>query len=182
MPYAADNQISQSPIPGGIEITQEQYAEALAGMLEGKVVSVVDGALSLRLPDEPPPGPEPEPPTLEDMIAAKLADLDGYRWQIEVGGAAFGGGIIRTDWNSQNKIAAAYIMAINDPGYTIPVWEVVPGTFMELDNATIRALGITVRDHVQATFNRKAQLHPIIAELDSVDAVTAFDIETEWHK
>jgi hypothetical protein len=118
--------------------------------------------------------------SLPDAIAAKLADLDDYRWQMEIGGAAFGGGMIRTDWNSQNKIAAAYIMAINDPDYTIPVWEVVPGVFMELDNATIRALGITVRDHVQATFNRKAELHPVIAALHSVEAVAAFDIAAEW--
>ncbi len=118
--------------------------------------------------------------SLPDAIAAKLAELDDYRWQMEIGGAAFGGGMIRTDWNSQNKIAAAYIMAINDPDYAIPVWEVVPGTFMALDNATIRALGITVRDHVQATFNRKAQLHPGISALDSVEAVAAFDIGAEW--
>jgi hypothetical protein len=125
------------------------------------------------------PYAEPEI-SLPDAIAAKLVELDDYRWQMEVGGAAFGGGMIRTDWNSQNKIAAAYIMAINDPGYTIPVWEVVPGTFMALDNATIRALGITVRDHVQATFNRKAALHPVIAGLGSVEAVEAFDIAAEW--
>lgn len=130
--------------------------------------------------EEPPNSPEPDPTTLEDMIAAKLAELDDYRWQKEVGGTAFGDGTIRTDWNSQNKIAAAYIMAINDPDYTIPVWEVVPGVFIPLDNATIRALGVTVRDHVQATFNRKAQLHPIIAALDSVEAVAAFDIAAEW--
>lgn len=30
MPYAASGQISQSPIEGGIEITAEQYQEALA--------------------------------------------------------------------------------------------------------------------------------------------------------
>lgn len=119
-------------------------------------------------------------PTLEDAVAAKLVELDDYRWQMEVGGAAFGGGIIRTDWNSQNKIAAAYIMAINDPDYEIPVWEVVPGVFSPLDNATIRALGVTVRDHVQATFNRKAELHPIIAALESIEAVDAFDISAEW--
>ncbi len=118
--------------------------------------------------------------SLPDAIAAKLADLDDYRWQMEVGGAAFAGGMIRTDWNSQNKIAAAYLMAINDPDYSIPVWEVVPGVFMALDNATIRALGITVRDHVQATFNRKAVLHPIIAALESVAAVEAFNIAAEW--
>jgi hypothetical protein len=180
MAWATDGLISQSHIDGGIEITQSQYLDALAGMLNGKIVAVVDGELLLHLPDEPPPPLNPEPPTLLDAIAVKLAELDDYRWQMEVGGATFAGGMIRTDWNSQNKIAAAYLMAINDPNYSIPVWEVVPGVFMALDNATIRALGITVRDHVQATFNRKAELHPIIAALESVAAVEAFDIAAEW--
>jgi hypothetical protein len=200
MPFAADGQISQSPIDGGVEITIEQYRAALSGMMAGQEVLIEEGELLIREPapspehtwengewvapptPEPELEPEPEPPTLEDLIAAKLAELDDYRWQMEVGGAAFGGGMIRTDWNSQNKIAAAYIMAINDPDYTIPVWEVVPGTFMELDNATIRALGITVRDHVQATFNRKAELHPVIAALDSVGAVEGFDVAAEWYR
>lgn len=60
MPYAANNQISQVPIPGGIEITELQYAEALEGMLEGKVVSI-DGGFSVAFPPEPEPEPEPEP-------------------------------------------------------------------------------------------------------------------------
>jgi hypothetical protein len=180
MPFATNGQISQSPIHDGIEITQEQYGEALAGMLAGKVVAIMDGELILHLPDEPPPGPEPEPPTLEDAIAAKLAELDDHRWQMEISGAEFGGGMIRTDWNSQNKIAAAYIMAINDPEYVIPTWEVVPGVFVSLDNETIRSLGVTVRDHVQETFNRKSTLYPLISSLTTIEEVEAFDIDYEW--
>lgn len=43
MPYAANGQISTSPIAGGIEITDQQYAEALAGMSAGKIVSIDTG-------------------------------------------------------------------------------------------------------------------------------------------
>lgn len=128
------------------------------------------------------PSFDPGPTSLQDAIAAKLAELDDYRWKQEVGGAAFAGTMIRTDWNSQAKVTAAYTMAKLDPGYSIPTWEVVPGVFMPLDNATIVAMGEAVRDHVQETFNRKAVLHSQIAALETIDAVLAYDIPTEWNK
>lgn len=65
MPYAADDQISHDPIPGGIEITGDQYAAALAGMLEGKVVSI-QGGFRIDLP--PKPDPEPETPSAPRTI------------------------------------------------------------------------------------------------------------------
>lgn len=55
--YAADNQIAKLPIKGGIEITEQQYLDALQGMLAGERVRVVDGAMIV----EPVPEPEPEP-------------------------------------------------------------------------------------------------------------------------
>lgn len=58
MPYAAHGLISQEQIDGGIEITTAQYAEALDGMLNGKVVTV-DGGFKVAFP----PAPEPEAPT-----------------------------------------------------------------------------------------------------------------------
>ena len=58
MPYAADNRISRDPIEGGIEITEQQYFEALAGLLEGLVVSIEDG---FNVGPEPVPEPEPVP-------------------------------------------------------------------------------------------------------------------------
>ena len=68
MPYAANGQISQSPIEGGIEITAEQYQEALAGILRGEVVSI-DGGFSVAPKPEPEPQPEPEPLTPEEELA-----------------------------------------------------------------------------------------------------------------
>lgn len=58
MPYAKNGQISTEPIEGGIEITAEQYDEALAGMLAGRVVSVDEGFAVID-----PPEPEPQEPT-----------------------------------------------------------------------------------------------------------------------
>lgn len=39
-------------IPGGIQITAEQYSAALAGMMEGKRVTVEDGQLVIAFPPE----------------------------------------------------------------------------------------------------------------------------------
>lgn len=74
MPFAAYNQISQDPLEGGIEITEEQYREALEGMLAGLVVTI-DGGFQVA----PPPPVEPEPvipPTPEELAAAALTQRD----------------------------------------------------------------------------------------------------------
>ena len=60
--YAADNQITKSPIQGGIEITEQQYHDALEGMLAGERVRVVNGTMIVEAVPEPEPEPEPAPP------------------------------------------------------------------------------------------------------------------------
>lgn len=72
MPWAANNQISTSPIEGGIEITDADYLVALEGIMEGKIISIEGGVLALvdPPPPEPEPEPEPGPPTLEDYRVA----------------------------------------------------------------------------------------------------------------
>lgn len=87
MPYAANNQISQSPIEGGIQITEQQYQAALNAMQEGKTVLVDSGLMTFG----PAPEPDPEPPVplsvrsfrarfaREEQIAireASLTDMD----------------------------------------------------------------------------------------------------------
>ncbi|CDP52359.1 hypothetical protein [Devosia sp. DBB001] len=178
--FAGEGRISQDdPIAGGIEITDEQYAEALAGMLVGKAVQIKDGVLVVDFPKPPDPDPEPEP-TFDGLKAAKLAELDDYRWQREIGGVQFAGMTISTDSNSQQKIAAVYTMAKLDPNYGVPTWEVTPGVFMPLDNATIIMLGELVRQHIQNTFNVKAQLYPQVQALPTIEAVAAFDVAAAW--
>lgn len=76
MPYAADNQISQLPIQGGIQITQQEYEWALEQMLAGRAVAVVDGELKLAPEPEPEAPVEPPEPTLTDLKAAKLNEIN----------------------------------------------------------------------------------------------------------
>lgn len=61
MPFAAPGTVSTDPIEDGIAITEEQYLAAIDGMMEGKMVTIVDGALVVDFPPEPEPEPQPEP-------------------------------------------------------------------------------------------------------------------------
>ena len=57
MAYAAYSHVSTDPIEGGIEITEEQYLEAIEGMVLGMVVTI-DGGFKVAWPvieiPEPP--------------------------------------------------------------------------------------------------------------------------------
>lgn len=54
MPYAIDGTISHAQMEGCIEISERQYLDALAGMQEGKVVTVVGGVLRVDFPPAEP--------------------------------------------------------------------------------------------------------------------------------
>ena len=71
MPYAAEGQISRKPVPGGIEITEQQYSAALAGMLAGDHVQLRGGELYIG----PLPEPEPEPDPPAEMLLRRLLIL-----------------------------------------------------------------------------------------------------------
>lgn len=75
MPYAANGHISTDPFEGGVEISEEQYAEALAGITTGKLVAIDGGFAVVDPPVEQQP--EPEAPTLDQMKAAWKAYVDG---------------------------------------------------------------------------------------------------------
>lgn len=64
MPYARNGAISHNPMDDCIEITEQQYLEALEGMQEGKAVTVDGGVLRV---DFPPPDPLPKPSEESDI-------------------------------------------------------------------------------------------------------------------
>lgn len=55
MPYAIDNTISKAPLAGGVQITDERYAELLNGMCSGLLVRIENGEAILQAPPEPEP-------------------------------------------------------------------------------------------------------------------------------
>lgn len=61
MPYAINGTISHDQMEGSIKISEQQYLDALAGMQEGKVVTVDGGVLLVEYPPaEPPAEPSDE--------------------------------------------------------------------------------------------------------------------------
>lgn len=110
-------------------------------------------------------------------IMPALADR---RWQAEVGGTTVGGIPVSTDRESQSKLTAAFVQADKNPAFNIPNWKVAPGTFVTLDATTIIALGNAVTAHVQACFDREAELcNEILNAVDDVD-LAAIDINSGW--
>ncbi len=150
MPYAADGRLGHDPIPGGIEITDQQYHQGLAGMLAGEHIQIIAG--SFFVGPKPEPEPEPEPDTPLDwpaMIAAR-------RWQIEVAGIAVGGLTIATDDRSKLLINGAALEALLDPSYVMQ-WK-TPDGFVDLSADQVLAVARAVRAHVQSCFDREAEL------------------------
>ena len=93
MYFATDNSVTtadKSNDPAWVTITAQQYAEALAGMQAGKVVSIENGFAVIDPPKpDPEPDPEPEPQyktqfsvlefrdrfTIEEQLAIRQAQL-----------------------------------------------------------------------------------------------------------
>jgi len=87
MPYATTGGVSRADMSGNsdwIEISDEQYDEALAGMQAGKIVSVENGfaLVDPPAPEEPPAlDPEPPgPPTVVTRAQGKAALIQAGLW------------------------------------------------------------------------------------------------------
>lgn len=71
MPFAINGAISKDALPGGIEITQEQYNEAVGAIVAGYEVSVLNGELSFTPKNvEPVEGSDEGPPEDLALLAA----------------------------------------------------------------------------------------------------------------
>lgn len=71
--FAFEGGVGQDAVGGAVEITAAQYAAAIEGMQDGKLVTVAGGQFAvLDKPVEPEPEPveEPQPPTIEDYRIA----------------------------------------------------------------------------------------------------------------
>lgn len=179
MPFAHNGLISQSPIEGSIEITAAQYADALSGMLAGRIVTIDEGFAVVDPPSPPDPEPESEL-TFEQQVDRKLNQLSARRYQAETGGILFAGIPIRTDRETSAILTAARVLAVEDPNFTVPNWKAANGVFVPLDATTIIAVADAVRQHVQSTFDHEALLSAQILAAEDEEALEAVDIEAGW--
>lgn len=111
MPYATNNGVSRADMSGDptwIEITDEQYAQALDGMAAGKLVSI-DGGFAVVDPPKPekPPAPEPEPPGYPQFTALEMLDLFTDPEQLAVVQATMTNAAVKL-WYDKN-LAADYV-------------------------------------------------------------------------
>lgn len=94
-------------------------------------------------------------------MAQQIADR---RWQAEVAGITVNGMAVATDRDSQALITGATVQAMLDPNYSLR-WKTVAG-FVDLTAEQIIGVATAARAHVQACFNREAEL------LDALEAGT----------
>jgi hypothetical protein len=118
-------------------------------------------------------------PTMEELLAAKLAELAALRWEKETGGTTFNGMPIATDAVSQTKYIGAVVGAQIDPNAVIN-WKMADGAFVALDAQTVTAVAMAVRAHVQACFDREAELKAQIEAAATPEEISAVDIGAGW--
>jgi hypothetical protein len=110
---------------------------------------------------------------LEDRKAQKRRKIKDRRDIAISAGTTSSGMTIATDDLSQQRITGAALAATIDPTTTVK-WKMPDDTFVDLDSNQIIVIAQLVRAHVQACFNREAEL------LAAVNAGQAYDIDAGW--
>lgn len=105
--------------------------------------------------------------------AADRAKIAARRWVAETGGTSLNGMHIATDERTRTNILGAYQEALEDPDYSVR-WKGTDGAFVVLDAARIIGTAKAIRSHVQACFEREANL---LAALESGEA---YDVDVGW--
>ncbi|WP_317847503.1 DUF4376 domain-containing protein [Pseudomonas sp. HTZ2] len=134
--------------------------------LTGTQVARWTGAGWEKLANAPEPEPLPEPDWLA-LIAAR-------RYQAEIGGIELAGLPIATDDRSKLLINGAAARAARDSGYTLK-WKTDEG-FIDLPADQVLVMADAVADHVQACFDREAELLAAVAD----GSITAEMLEQGW--
>lgn len=117
--------------------------------------------------------------TAEDKAAAALAAacaaLKARRDQAIAAGITVSGMAVATDDLSQQRITGAALAASLDGDYSVN-WKTEAG-FVELSAAQVLAVAQAVRAHVQACFDREAELLPLI---EAADDPASVEIDGGW--
>lgn len=115
--------------------------------------------------------PEVVPPTLEEVKAAKLAELAAARYTEEVGGTVVGSVTIATDRESQAMLTGAYVSL--KQGLTQSVdWKSDDG-WVAATLTEIEPIAQAVGQHVQACFTEERQLAAQVEAAATVEEVNS---------
>lgn len=111
----------------------------------------------------------------DSAIAAEWAGrIAARRFQAETGGVTVQGIQVNTERDSQSLLTGAAFAASLDPDYRIK-WKTASG-FVELTGDQVIALATAVRAHVQACFDREAELLSAVAD----GSITGEMLEQGW--
>lgn len=94
------------------------------------------------------------------------------RYDAEIAGTTVAGLPVQTDRASQALVTGAALAASLDAGYTVK-WKTAGG-FVDLSAAQIIGIAQAIRAHVQACFDREAEL------VAAIDAGEPYDLNTGW--
>jgi hypothetical protein len=119
-----------------------------------------------------PVTPDPEP--IPDPIPNWPPLISTRRYKSETSGITVNTMPIATDRDSQGLITGAAVAALLDSDYSLN-WKTSAG-FIELSAVQILSLASAVRAHVQASFDREAQLLAAVAD----GSITAAMLEEGW--
>lgn len=76
---------------------------------------------------------------------------------------------VPTDEKTQGRIMGAAVAAMLDPAYEV-LWKADDGVFVRLSSSEVIGIASQVRAHVQACFDREAELRQAIADDEAPDA------------
>jgi len=106
---------------------------------------------------------------IQSLKIAKRDELANERWKAEVSGIEINGMQILTDFNTQSKITAAYLMAYTNPTYTIN-WKTLDG-FVTLNASQIMMIGNAIREHIQFQFDKEMELLELLDNAETEEDI-----------
>lgn len=116
---------------------------------------------------------DPNPPSREEILAKARKQIKGRRDKALNAGTTVGGVAVATDDLTQQRITGAALAATVDPNTTAQ-WKLEDDTFITLDATQIIGIAQGIRAHVQACFDREAEL------LAALNAGQSYDINAGW--
>lgn len=131
---------------GSIELTKEQFVALMDGQARGQQIERGQDGLPILI----------DPPVYVPTTEDHLESIAARRYEAETSGTTVEGMPVNTERDSQALLTGAALQAMIDPNYTVR-WKTAGG-FVGLDAQQIIGLASAVRAHVQACFDREAEL------------------------
>lgn len=175
MPYAHNDQISQSPIPGGVEITQAQYLQAIDAMQDGKAISIASGFAIVERPKETQN--LSAQPTIEQLKERKNVDINDWRMNANYSTFPHQNKIFACDQLSRSDIdAVANCIALTGgfPPDFPGVWKATDNSYIEMQTVeSFKAFYQSMTAQGTANFNRAQQLKAALIAASSAEEIAA---------